>query len=102
MFVAAEEIGLTVNPDVNSGNPIGMGMGATCAYKGERTTATSYLQDAPSNLTFALNSPVAKVLVDAKKATGIKTVEGKEFFAKNDVILSGGVSKPLVTLGQMC
>ncbi|KAH6718962.1 glucose-methanol-choline oxidoreductase-like protein [Leptodontidium sp. MPI-SDFR-AT-0119] len=90
VFVAAEELGLGVNPDVNSGNPIGMGMGATCAYQGERTTASSYLKDAPSNLTLALNSTVAKVLIDGKKATGIKTVEGKEFFAKNDVILSGG------------
>ncbi|XMA11129.1 hypothetical protein WAI453_003920 [Rhynchosporium graminicola] len=68
-----------------------MGMGATCAYKGERTTASSYLQDAPSNLKFALNTIVAKVLLDGKKATGIKTVEGKEFFAKKDIILSGGV-----------
>ncbi|CZT48059.1 related to alcohol oxidase [Rhynchosporium secalis] len=90
VFVAAEEVGLTVNPDINSGNPIGMGMGATCAYKGERTTASSYLQLAPSNLEFALNTIVAKVLLDGKKATGIKTVEGKEFFAKKDIILSGG------------
>lgn len=27
VFVAAEEVGLGTNPDVNSGNPIGMGMG---------------------------------------------------------------------------
>lgn len=92
VFIAAEELGMGVNPDVNSGNPIGMGLGATCAYNGERTTASSYLRDAPSNLTLALNTTVAKVLIDGNKATGIRTVEGKEFFAKKDVILSGGVS----------
>lgn len=86
------------NPDVNSGNPIGMGLGATCAYKGERTTASSYLRDAPSNLTFALNTTVAKVLINGNKAAGIKTIEGKEFFAKKDVILSGGVSQCSLTM----
>lgn len=68
-----------------------MGMGATCAYAGERTTAAAYLQGAPSNLTLALNSPVAKVLMQGNKATGIQTIAGQEFRAKKDVILSGGV-----------
>ena len=90
MFIAAEEVGMGVNPDVNSGNPIGMGMGAACMYQGARTTAASYLKNAPSNLTVAVNSTVANVLLDGKKAKGIKTIDGKEYFAKRDVILSGG------------
>jgi hypothetical protein len=28
VFIAAEEVGMGLNPDVNSGNPLGMGMGA--------------------------------------------------------------------------
>lgn len=90
VFIAAEEVGMGVNPDVNSGNPIGMGMGAACMYEGARTTAASYLEGAPSNLTIAVNSPVAKVIMSGKKAKGIKTIDGKEYFAKKDVILSGG------------
>lgn len=59
-------------------------------YKGSRTTASAYLEDAPSNLTIMTNSPVAKVLLSGKKPTGIKTIDGQEFHSKRDVILSGG------------
>ena len=90
VFIAAEEVGMGVNPDVNSGNPIGMGMGAACMYQGTRTTAAAYLENAPSNLTIAVNSTVAKVILSDKKAKGIKTIDGKEYYAKKDVILSGG------------
>ena len=90
VFIAAEELGMGVNSDVNSGNPIGMGMGAACMYQGSRTTASSYLENAPSNLTIAVNSTVAKVIMSGKKAKGIKTIDGREYFAKTDVILSGG------------
>jgi choline dehydrogenase-like flavoprotein len=90
VFQAAEQVGLGVNPDVNSGNPIGMGIGAACMYQGSRTTAAAYLEDAPSNLTIITNASVAKVLVTGKKATGIKTIDGREFTATKDVILSGG------------
>lgn len=83
-----------VNPDVNSGNPIGMGMGAGCMYDGERTTAADYLNNAPSNLTIMVNSPAAKVLFSGEKATGIKTIDGREFHARHDVVLSLGVSRP--------
>lgn len=78
-----------VKPDVNSGNPIGMGMGAACMYNGFRTTASANLEDAPPNLTILLNSPVAKVLLTGNKATGVRTIDRREFEAKRDVILSG-------------
>jgi choline dehydrogenase-like flavoprotein len=91
VFQAAEEVGMGTNPDVNSGNPIGMGMGAGCMYKGARTTASSYLDDAPPNLTIVLNSPSAKVIMDGKKAIGVKTIGGQEYYARRDVILSAGV-----------
>ncbi|KAE8443347.1 hypothetical protein EG329_001990 [Mollisiaceae sp. DMI_Dod_QoI] len=95
VFKAAEEVGMGVNPDVNSGNPIGMGMGAGCVYGGERTTAASYLKDAPSNLTIMVNSPAAKVLFSGDKATGIRTIDGRDFYARHDVILSlGALNSP--------
>lgn len=71
-----------------------MGMGATCAYRGSRTTASAYLEDAPSNLTIVLNSHIAKVLMEGKKAVGVETIEGKQYLASKDVVLSGGVSEP--------
>lgn len=90
VFVAAQEMGMGVNPDVNSGNPIGMGMGAACMHKGLRTTSSAYLKDASNNLTVMPNSPVAKVVLSQKKAIGVKTIDGRDFYAKRDVILSAG------------
>lgn len=58
--------------------------------EGARTTAASYLLEAGSNLTILTNSLVAKVLFSDKQATGIRTIDGREFYAKRDVILSGG------------
>jgi hypothetical protein len=72
-----------------------MGMGAASIYKGARITAASFLEDAPTNLTIAVNSPIAKVLLKGKKATGVVTVDGREYRARRDVILSGGVSNYL-------
>lgn len=100
VFVAAEETGLGINKDVNSGNPIGMGMGASCLYQGARTTAAAYLKDATGNLTIVTDSPSAKILMDGKKAIGVKTIEGKEYRAKKEVVLSAGVSV-FVPLGNI-
>jgi hypothetical protein len=46
---------MDVNSDINSGDPIGMGLGASTMYQGLRTTAAEYLKNAPSNLTIAVN-----------------------------------------------
>jgi choline dehydrogenase-like flavoprotein len=67
-----------------------MGMGAACMYQGSRTTASAYLENAPPNLTIKVNSPVAKVLMSGKKATGVRTIAGSDFHAKYDIILSCG------------
>lgn len=65
-----------------------------CVYDGERTTAADYLRKAPSNLTIMVNSPAAQILFsdDNSKAVGIKTTDGRNFQARQDVILSLGVS----------
>ncbi|TVY48290.1 Alcohol dehydrogenase [acceptor] [Lachnellula occidentalis] len=90
-FIAAEEIGLGVCKDVNSGNPIGMGMGAGCMYKGSRTSASDFLENAPSNLTIKTDAPIAKVLLSSSKsATGVETIDGHTYHAKKEVILSAG------------
>lgn len=99
VFVAAEEVGLGTNPDINSGNPIGMGLGASTMYKGARTTASAYLQNAPSNLTIITAAPVAKVLISGKTARGVITTDGTEFKATKEVILSGGaINSPQILM----
>ncbi|KUJ20239.1 glucose-methanol-choline oxidoreductase-like protein [Mollisia scopiformis] len=90
VFEAAQEVGMDVNLDVNSGNPIGMGMGAGCVYDGERTTAADYLKNAPPNLNIMVNSPAAEIIFSGNRATGIRTIDGRAFSARYDVILSLG------------
>jgi len=70
-----------------------MGMGAGCMYEGERTTARSYLVGAPKNLTVLLSATIATVVFggeDGKEAKGVRTVDGREFRARKDVVLSAG------------
>lgn len=100
IFVAAEQSGLRNNTDVNSGNPIGMGMGSVCIFKGQRLTAsTAYLKNPPSNLTILTNSAVANIIFQDKRAIGVKTIHGRTFHAKKEVIISGGaINSPQILM----
>lgn len=99
VFIAAKQAGLPLNTDVNSGNPIGMGMGSSCMHNGLRTTASSYLPLMGPRFETILNAPVAKVLFDGKKARGIRTIDGREYYSHKDVILSAGaLNSPQVLL----
>jgi choline dehydrogenase-like flavoprotein len=92
IFVAAAQAGLPLNEDVNSGNPIGMGMGTvSITPDGQRLTAASaYLRHVPANLTVAGDTLVSRVIFENKRAVGVETVSGKTYRAKWEVILSGG------------
>ncbi|EXJ94472.1 hypothetical protein A1O1_02868 [Capronia coronata CBS 617.96] len=90
IFIAAEQVGISTNKDVNSGNPIGLGMGTVCCIDGKRITAAKYLEDPPSNLTIVTGALVAKVLLEGKKARGLLTDDGRVFSARCEVIISGG------------
>jgi choline dehydrogenase-like flavoprotein len=91
IFTAAEQIGHKTNPDVNNGDPIGMGMGSVCIAKDLRATSSSaYLSHPPPNLKITVDSHVSRVLFDKKRATGIETTDGRQFMARKEVILSGG------------
>lgn len=91
IFKAVEESGLPTNKDVNSGDPIGMGMSNVCIYEGKRiTSASSYLADRPGNLTILTDSGVASILFEGKRAVGVQTIDGRIFSARKEVIISGG------------
>lgn len=61
IFVAAQQLGLPVNPDVNSRDPIGMGMGTLSCYNGKRITAAGYLANPPTNLTTISNAQMQRL-----------------------------------------
>ncbi|KAE9368323.1 GMC oxidoreductase [Stipitochalara longipes BDJ] len=91
IFVAAEQSGFGTNTDTNSGDPIGMGMGSVCIYKGQRLTASSaYLSSPPPNITILPHASVAKILIKGKIATGVELVSSRRFLARKEVIVCGG------------
>lgn len=91
VFAAAEQVGHSINQDVNDGDPMGMGMGSVCIADGVRAISSSaYLSHSPPNLKIIANTPVARVLFDKKRAIGVEAIDGRRMFARNEVILSGG------------
>ncbi|KAI0095659.1 GMC oxidoreductase [Hypoxylon sp. NC0597] len=80
---------LPLNPDHNSGNPIGVALGINSSSKGVRSTAVDLITPAPENLTIITNSPVQRVILEGKKAIGVES-NGKQYLASKEVILSAG------------
>ncbi|KAK3346844.1 hypothetical protein B0T25DRAFT_592871 [Lasiosphaeria hispida] len=84
-----EDAGYPLNPDHNSGNPIGMSVLISSAHKGLRSTAKDLLVGLPENVTLITGSPVQRIILDGKKAVGVES-NGTPYFASNEVILSAG------------
>jgi len=91
MFMAAEQVGMRTNKDLNAGDPIGMGMGTVNCYQGKRiTSASAYLANAPSNLTIVTGALTAQLLLEGERVKGVRTEDDQFFFARSEVVLSGG------------
>ncbi|KAG5287767.1 glucose-methanol-choline oxidoreductase [Histoplasma capsulatum G186AR] len=84
-----EQAGFPLNPDHNSGNPIGMSVLINSAHKGLRSTAKDLLKRQAQNLTIIANSPVQRLLLEDKKAVGV-VANGTRYLASKEVILSAG------------
>ncbi|RFU28667.1 hypothetical protein B7463_g7687, partial [Scytalidium lignicola] len=96
----AIELGIKLNPNLNSGDPIGVGVDFLTVKNGLRTTsASANLQSTPDNLTIWTNSPVAKVVLDGKKAVGIETLSGRKVSSTVEVIVcAGAIDSPKILL----
>jgi choline dehydrogenase-like flavoprotein len=68
-----EQAGFVLNPDHNSGNPLGMSVLINTASGGLRSTSKDLLVPRPDNLTILSNSPVQRVLLDELKAVGVES-----------------------------
>ena len=84
-----EAYGIPLNPDLNSGYTLGMGLCPNSAYKGRRTTSGDLLNNAPSNLNILTDTIVDKVIVRDEIAVGVEA-GGNQYFASKEVILSAG------------
>ncbi|PGH00175.1 hypothetical protein AJ79_08280 [Helicocarpus griseus UAMH5409] len=102
LFDAGARYGIPLNPDVNSGNPIGMCI-APCTYLGGyRITSESILfNNTPKNVKLVTDAKVSKVIFkdNLKIAAGVETTDGRTFTAKQEVILSAGaIDTPKILL----
>lgn len=68
-----EETGCPRNFDLNSGNPLGMGVAMNSAYQGRMSTAADLLANHPENLTILTNAPVQRVILKDKRAVGVES-----------------------------
>jgi choline dehydrogenase-like flavoprotein len=90
LFVAAQQLEVTINRDINSGNPIGLGMGTLNCFEGKRVTAATYLEGCDENLSVLAGSLVSRVIIEGKVARGVATSDGRLYLARKEVIISGG------------
>lgn len=67
-----EKAGFPLNPDHNSGNPIGMSVLINSSHKGVRSTANDLLTPGYENLTILTGSPVQRIILEGTKAVGVE------------------------------
>ncbi|KAK4194371.1 hypothetical protein QBC40DRAFT_270160 [Triangularia verruculosa] len=85
-----EQAGFPLNPDHNSGNPLGMSVLISSAHSGLRSTSKDLLANLPPSFTVLTNSPVQRIIFDGnKKATGVES-NSRIFHARNEMLLSAG------------
>lgn len=67
------------NLDVNSGNPIGVGIIPTAVANGFRTTsASANLKDIPDNLHIWTEATVNRVILEGTHAVAVEMVDGRK------------------------
>lgn len=66
------QCGVNRNHDVNSGDPIGLGIITATGSKGTRSTALCYLEHPSSNLTITADSPVSQIVFHGKGAVSVR------------------------------
>ncbi|KAL9567414.1 hypothetical protein ACKAV7_008364 [Fusarium commune] len=84
-----QDAGFPLNPDHNSGNPLGMSVLINSSHNGVRSTAKDLLTPKPENLTILTDTSVQKILLWGKKAIGVEA-NGNPYLASKEVILSAG------------
>lgn len=93
-FIAAgEQLGFPVSRDLNGAERTGFGIAQSNIRDGERhSVVDGYLRPALGrlNLTVRTGSPVAQVLFDGRKATGVRLRAGQLVTARRGVILAAG------------
>jgi choline dehydrogenase-like flavoprotein len=84
-----EESGMSMNLDINSGDPLGWGPCPSSAYDGIRSTSADMLFGGPENLTIVTEATVRRIIFNHKTAIGVE-LEGRSYYASKEVIVCAG------------
>ncbi|KAI0023582.1 hypothetical protein F4780DRAFT_769180 [Xylariomycetidae sp. FL0641] len=88
LFVQA---GHPLNPDPNSGDPLGVSLCISSFARGRRAAAQDLLgPPAPANLAVVTDAPARRVVLDGKRAVGVESSRGRTFRAAKEVVLCAG------------
>jgi choline dehydrogenase-like flavoprotein len=89
---AAVQCGHPFNADFNGASQEGVGLYQVFQRHGRRwNAARAYIATlAPKNLTVLADTPVARVLVEDDRASGIACLDGGTYVARAEVVLSAG------------
>ena len=88
---AAVAAGHPLLDDFNGPCRTGVGRCDSTVSKGVRQSAAiAYLRSPPKNLKIMTETQVAKVIIENRRATGIKTTQGKTISARQEVIICQG------------
>ncbi|KAJ4301765.1 hypothetical protein N0V90_003859 [Kalmusia sp. IMI 367209] len=93
------DTGESLNLDVNSGNPMGVGVWPISSFGDGRTTsATAHLVDRPSNLIVWTDAIVHRLKIDEGRVTGIETADGLATCLKEVILCAGSIDTPRILL----
>ncbi|PGH03139.1 hypothetical protein AJ80_08734 [Polytolypa hystricis UAMH7299] len=91
LFDVAVEYGMSPNPDLNSGNPMGIGVSPSTFFEGYRTTSEKVSTGRTTdNLKIFTDARITKILFDRSRAHAVETRDGRQLVAKKEVILCAG------------
>ncbi|KAI8952132.1 hypothetical protein F4801DRAFT_242174 [Xylaria longipes] len=93
-----EKTGWPLNPDHNSGNPIGMATVINSAQRGSRSTANDLLTPKPENLTIVTKATVRRLIVEGAKVVGVETKKTRYFASKEVVLSAGSLNSPSILM----
>jgi choline dehydrogenase-like flavoprotein len=71
------QAGLPLNPDHNSGNPLGLAVMMNSAHKGIRSTSADLLPSSQDNLKIVTMAPVQRLCYQGKRVVGVES-NGKQ------------------------
>ncbi|KAH8156235.1 hypothetical protein CIB48_g12014 [Xylaria polymorpha] len=93
-----EKAGWPLNPDHNSGNPIGIAPVINSAQRGLRSTANDLLTPKPENLTIVTKTTVQRLIVEGTNVVGVETKETRYFASKEVILSAGSLNSPSILM----